>query len=205
MTLGVMKSLLIFILFNIIINEDIPINSFEQINVPKGVNNYSYQYLESNIPKGKDGYFYFKFKFDSDIQLNIIDENNNKYNIVIDKVYWLCYNITNLKSQKYIFQIINENNNSYVPVMFIDGTKEINLTLEQYINLNFDSHSVINRPPMPLILNLNIVEGEEGLYYFKENEIDSGSELYDSDYLLYYCEIEENKECNYIGFQNLFF
>ena len=205
MALTLIKSLIILLLFHLVVNEDIPINSFEEIDVTKGTNNYSYQFIESNIPNGKDGYFYFKFKDSKDIQLYIIEENGNKNNVKIDNVYWLCYNITNLQSQKFIFQIINENQNPYTSVIFIDSTKEVNLSLEEYINLNFESHSVQNRPPIPLILNLNISEEEEGLYYFKEIEDDDESELYDADYLLYYCEIEENKKCNFIGFQSLFF
>ena len=208
MALNLIKSLLLLLLIHLIVNEEIPISSYEHIKAPQGINNYSYQFIESNIPEGKYGYFYFKFK-DSPgyktISLDIIEENGISTSITIDKVYWLCYNITNLKSQKYIFQIKNNYRDYNVSVIFLDSTKEINLSLDQFINLNFDSHKVENRPPIPIIFNLNISEEEEGFYYFKENEYDADSIFYDADYLLYFCEIEEDKECNFTGFQSLFF
>ena len=205
MVLNIKELLIIFFLFHLIINEEVSIRSYEELDVPKGTSNYSYQFTESSLPEGKDGYFYFKFnilKYYYPISLSIIQENGNESSISLTNKNWFCYNITNLKSQKFIFSIEIAFYDTNISVLFLDGTKEINFTLDQFINLNFTSTSV-SRPPIPLTFNLITLEEQEGFYYFKENE--KNDILYDADYLLFYCELEENQECSFTGFQSLFF
>ena len=61
MKLVLINSLLIFMLLQYIVNEEIPFVSFEKIIIPVGTHDYSYQFIDSNIPGDKDAFFYFQF------------------------------------------------------------------------------------------------------------------------------------------------
>ena len=187
----------IFIIFLFIqlFNELISVTNilnFEDITYQPGTSEYSYIFSEFNLTEDKDAYFFFNFTNTNNIQFKIIDEDNVEENIEIAESNWTCFNITNLKAQEYIFQIIN-NDSDAGHFIFIDSTQEIFTNLEKFINLNFSLQQV-NKKPLPLIFNIETTIDD--LYYDFKIYSDSYSE---GDWLLYICELIIGIECQYTG------
>lgn len=86
-------------------------------------------------------------------------------------------------------------------MIFIDSTKEINTNLERFIQLNFSISEIKENPPLPLEFIINEIH-EDSYYNFEEKN--SNNKYYDADYLLYFCELNEN-ECEYIGAKSFHF
>ena len=185
--------MILFICFNSIFNEPIPIQNLQTIIFPKGNTEYIYQFSEPTLQDGKDAYFFFKFTADYKINLTIIDEDAKEYlkRVSSDEIYYK-YKIENLKSQKYIF-VINSNYWYSEFMTFIDNSREINIKFENLLTLNFDTEKIEGKPPLPLIFNLDSLE-EKIIILF--NNSDDAYNIYDGNSKLEYCEINEN-ECNF--------
>ena len=195
-----MKILLIIILFQIIFCQNI--SNFDEVTVNPGKSIYYYQFLECSIPGENDAYFFFNFTNAESINLTIIEEDNNE-NVFdsISKNTWTSYYIKNLTSQIFMFEIIN-NANSSGKMIFIDGTKDINTSLETFANLNF-STEYFEKPPLSLFFNIDDIADEEHYYIFEEKK-NSKESIVGGDFLLNYCLLSE-KECNYTGLKILHF
>ena len=100
--------MILFIFFNFILNEPIPIQNFQTVYFPEGITEYAYQFSEPTLQDGKDAYFFFKFSYSFRITLTIRDKNNKENSIEVNSKYiYLKYKIENLQPQQYIFVITN--------------------------------------------------------------------------------------------------
>ena len=195
MKLSKINIIILFICFNFIFNEPIPIQNFQTITFPEGTTEYVYHFSEPTLQEGKDAYFFFKFSYDYRITLTIRDEDNKEFSIKVNSdSRFYNYKIENLKSQKYIFVIKNEYWYSK-SMTFIDNSREINIKFEDLLTLNFDTETIQGNPPLPLIFNLDPME--EKIIIIFDNRYDSDN-IYDGNSKLEYCEVNEN-ECIFKG------
>ena len=203
MKLFKMIIMILFICFNFVLNEPIPIQNLETITFPEGTTEYVYQFSEPILQDGKDAYFFFKCSYDYKIYLTIRDEDKNEQSISFNSVdIYYKYKIENLKPQKYIFVVENNKWYSTESITFIDNSREINITFEYLLTFNFVTKGIENKPPLPLIFNLDSIE--ENLYFLFDTRNEKDNNIFDGNSKLEYCEIDEN-ECNFKGNEtNLF-
>ena len=200
MSLNYLMLTFLIISFCFVLNEDIQIKNFEEIIIPKGENfTCTYQYTKP-IVSDLGIYFYFKFSNSDNSELIIKPENGTQSKITIYyKGYWYNYYVSTESDIKYYFEIINKQ--SYdISMIFIDSSQEINLDLEIFINLNFNTEKIYDNPPNPLIFNIDVTQNDT-LYYFIANKGD----FIDSDSLLYYCIKDEVNECTFTELKSLNF
>ena len=76
--------------------------------------------------------------------------------IKVSESNWTCYNIPNLRAQKYIFQIIN-NNEEEGNVIFIDNTVEIKTDIKRFLQLSF-YRQIFLKKPLPLIFQFDTIK-----------------------------------------------
>ena len=188
--------MILFICFNFVLNKPIPIQNLETVTFQKGITEYVYQFSEPILQDGKDAYFFFKFSYNYKITLTIRDEDNKEQSININsyKIYYI-YKIQNLKPQKYIF-VVKHENSIFMSMTFIDNSREINILSEYLLNFNFDTETIKEKPPLPLIFNLELME--ENLYIYFDSNYEKDNIYDDGNSKLEYCEINEN-ECNFKG------
>ena len=199
MKLKEIKILLLFLLFQIVFNEPYSIKNFEEITFPVGTTEYTYQFLEPSLQRGKSVYFFFKFSFYYKIELKVIDEDKNENAInVTTEFRYLYFNVKNLKTQKYTF--ILTNNYKEQKMIFIDNSKEINTNPDEFFQLIFSTESMKENPPLPLIFNMDTIK-EKIIGIFYENK--DGYTIYDGYSYIDYCEIDEDNRCNFVGSNNI--
>ena len=181
MKLFKMIIMILFICFNFILNEPIPIQNFQTITIPEGTTEYVYHFSEPTLQVGKDAYFFFALFSYNSITLTIRDEDNKENSITVNSNDIYCgYKIQNLKPQKYIFVIKNSSRHSEL-MNFIDNSREINIKLANLMRFHFDTKTIEGNPPLPLIFNLDSIE-EKSIINF--DNIINKYNLYDGNYKL---------------------
>ena len=194
MKLNKMSIWLFILSFHIILNESEQIKNFDDIFIPaKTLKEYKYNFKELTIQDGKDAYFFFKLSNNYRITLTVIDEDKIETPITIysySKFYF--YKIENIKSQQYTF-LINNSHTSRVRLIFIDNSREINIKLENLLNLSFDTELIEDKPPLPLIFNMDSLDEKTFILFETKQETDA---IYDGNSRLEYCELNE-RECNF--------
>ena len=200
MKMNLMNILLLLLLFYLAFNAE-KISNFDEITFPEGVSEYSYQYSNWTRQENRDSYFFFNFTDNIDFKLKIIDSNGSETNLEKDYSFWLAFNVSSAICQEYIFQITN---NDEMPgkMIFIDNTQEINTSLDRFINLNISTRYIRSRPPLPLIFNIDTIE--EDMYY-NIIEQSNNRQKYGGDYILYFCELNDNNTCEFRGFNAIHF
>lgn len=194
------ENLIIILLFQIVSNEAITIKNFEDITIPVGTTEYTYQFLEPVLQEGKYVYFFFKFSFYYKIELKIIDEDNNETIIPVTTEYrFLYFQVTNLKPQKYTF--ILTNNYKEQKMILIDNSREINTNSDDFFQLIFSSELIKDNPPLPLIFNIDTIKEKTIAIYYENRD---GYTIYDDNSLIDYCEINNDNDngCHFIAFNN---
>ena len=126
-----MKGYLILLLFNIALLASIQIKNFEKVSYQVGTSVFTYQFSEYSNPEGRAAFFYFNFTNQENLKFNVINENNVKTSLTVKPNEWASYCISNLNSQLYTFQIINQGKSSG-EMIFIDSTQEINTNLDRF-------------------------------------------------------------------------
>lgn len=191
--------LLVILSFTIILNATNNIVNFEEITYPSGISEYSYQFSDFVLTEVGEPFFFFHFSNPYNVQLKIIDKENNEYDVKVSESNWTCYNIPNLRAQKYIFQIIN-NNEEEGNVIFIDNTVEIKTDIKRFLQLSF-YRQIFLKKPLPLIFQFDTIK--EDLYYKFEKENNYFS---DGNYLIYICQFTTSeKECEYEEIDTFYF
>ena len=168
---------------HLILNQYTEIENFNEITIEKGTSNYTYQYPGTNETEKQYPYFFFKFSPKAQIDLDIIDEENNKESINFrnpDK--YLFIKVKNLNPQNYTFVITN-NRDQQDSLIFIDNSNEINTSLDKYFMLVFLTNN-FNESPRPLIFNFEPLEFDLVLFVKQQYS------------LLEFCIMEGDK-CNY--------
>ena len=190
MSLNNIKIVFLILSFCFINNtEEIKIKNYEEIIIPKG-EAFTLVYEKPSY-SDSGNYFYFKFNVSDNYQLIIKPEDETETKITVSSnSYWYNYYASSTTKKKYSFQIINSQISDVI-MTFIDSSQEIDLNLEKFIDLNFDTKSIYDREPKPLIFNIDVTQNTT--LYFKANK---GSFI-NSDSLLYYCIKDEINECNY--------
>ena len=191
-----MKIFLIILLSYIAFTSTVEINSFDNVTYQKGTTEFTYNFSGFSIPEGRNAYFYFQFSYKYKLKFNIINEKGK-----IEVSYsddWNAYYISELNSQKYTFQIINEGSKSG-EMVFIDSTKEINTNIDVFLNLDFHL-SPLYRPPLSLIFNIDTIQEE--IFYNYIERYTYGDKVYEGNYLMKFCIIDK-KECQFEGFKLL--
>lgn len=122
---------------------------------------------------------------DGDAQVTSLDITSNSQ--------FYKYKIKNLKKQPFIFFISNNKGNKDISVIFIDNSRDINIPLDKFLNLRFDSELIKDKPPLPLIFNIDPLEEKTNIYF---NTTQGSDVIYDDNSKLEYCERNENI-CNY--------
>ena len=195
-----MKILLLLLLFNLSSNIE-QISNFDEVTYPEGISEYSYQYSNLTRQENRDSYFFFYFTYMKDIKLKIIDNDGFETDLEnVDSSFWIAFNISSTKSQKYIFQITN-NGKEPEKMIFIDNSQEINTNLDRFINLNFSINYIDNRVPLPLIFNIDTIQ--EDIFYDIEETV--SYKKYGGDYILYFCELNDKSTCEFKGFNGFHF
>ena len=186
--------LLINLSMNESVYEETEIFNFDEITYPEGISHFSYQFSKVITSEDRDSYFFFNFNNSDKIELSIIEEDGKENQNIIDSSdKWIYYNTNSLINQKLIFQIENKEKESG-KMIFIDTSNEITANLDKFIHLNFSITEIIEKPPLPLEFKIDSIE-EEVYYHFKEKDTYN---YYDSDYLLEFCELNNN-QCEYKG------
>ena len=194
MELRRLNILFFLISIHIIFNEQIPINNFQKVYFYSGLTEYIYQYSEPTLSEEKDAYFFFKFSEKSGSSLRIKDEDGINSEVKIDSdSQFIFYKITNLKSKIYIFILGNNGMSSSKTMFFIDNSHDINIKLSDLFNFSFETDIIEDKPPLPLIFNLEFEDN--AILYYKSY---SSGYIYDGNFLLENCEINE-EICNYKG------
>ena len=199
MELNQIKILFLFIAFHFTLNYEERIDCFSSISVRPRENNFYYKFEKADLQEDKDAYFFFQFYEswnEAVIQMVIKDENQNETkieNITDINSGWISFKLTNLEPQKYTIDITSDR---WVDMIFIDNTREINTNLPMFIFFNFSTNFYEDKPPFPLIFNIDTVK-EDIFYNFIELSKDKIS---DGEHLLEYCIIDEN-ECKYKGIE----
>ena len=192
-----MKISIIFIFFILLseafsIEEEEELVPLSQMTILPDESYFYYQFSSPPIEEGKDAYFYFKIFAGYSVQMIIIDGDKNETNITIPEEYgldWIGYKLPNLKTQLFNVIIYCE---YYGDLYFIDSTKELDMTLTDFIFFDFKTTLLGNDPPIPLIFNIDTIQNDT-FYYFVGKSNDS---IYDRNSLIEYCVINE-KECAY--------
>ena len=200
MALNKLKFVFLFLSFCLVLNKDIQINNnYEEILIYKGETfNFTYQYEQSML-SDSGNYFYFKFNVSDNCQLIIKPEGEAETKMTISSnKYWHNYYVSSNTKKKYYFQILNTQTFD-VRMSFIDSSKEIDLNLEKFIDLDFNTENIYNNAPNPLIFNIDATHNNK--LYFKAK---SGT-FVSSDSLLYYCVKDEIGECSFIPLKSQFF
>ena len=199
MALNNLKVVFLILSFCLILNKDIQIKNYEEILIYKGETfNFTYQYEQSIFPDSGN-YFYFKFNVSDNCHLIIKPEGETETKMTISSnKYWYNYYVSSNTKKKYSFQILNKQT-SDVRMSFIDSSKEIDLNLEKFIDLDFNTEKIYNNAPNPLIFNIDVTHNNK--LYFKAK---SGTFI-GSDSLLYYCVKDEIDQCSFIPLKSLIF
>ena len=199
MALNNLKVVFLILSFCLILNKDIQIKNYEEILIYKGETfNFTYQY-EQSIVSNSGYYFYFKFNVSDNFQLIINPEGETETKMTISSnKYWYDYYVSSNTKKKYSFQILNTQT-SDVRMSFIDSSKEIDLNLEKFIDLDFNTEKIYNNAPNPLIFNIYVTHNNK-LYFKAKSGTFTGS-----DSLLYYCVIDEIDQCSFIPLKSLIF
>ena len=193
MKLNKMSILLFLLSFHIILNES-EIKNFDEVTIPDNNKPYKfiYNFTEVTIQEGKDAYFFFKFSDYYRVTFNIIDGDKKETTIKLSKsTIFYKYKIENLKTQQYIFSITNDWRD--ITMLFIDSSREINITLEDLLKFSFDTESIIDKPPLPLIFTMDPLEQKVFIFFGKNKESEI---IYDGNSKLVYCDMDEI-ECNF--------
>ena len=188
-------STLVFLISFYTIFNQYPIQNLEEVSIKKSNGRlYLYEFIEPTIPDGKDAYFFFNISNNVGVSLTITDGDAQvtSLNITSNSLFYK-YKIKNLKTQPFIFLISNNKGNKDISVIFIDNSREINSPLEKFLNLRFDSELIKDKPPLPLIFNIDPMEEKTNIY-FNTNLVSDN--IYDGNSKLEYCERNENV-CNY--------
>ena len=196
MKLNILQFFIIIIVFGIVISIPNVLNSFSEIELSKGSSEYIYNYSNPYPDKSITPYIYIKLTDNEKINLSIylnsekIDfsepKNDEWINIPIDnKIYSanITLKINNLEVD--------------LKMIFIDSTKSLNLSLEQFLNLNFNTRILSKRPPRSLHFEITV---DKTVYFALEDE--SNNINFDNKYLLIF-QIEDNNECTDIGTNNV--
>ena len=196
MKLNQHKIFLIFLYFNVIntLNIIIPKYGYEEFEIKPGITKFIYNYFAPYSNDKNLSFISFKFS-----EKNIfLEEEINSENEINEcpKDLWLTFSLNYLfclNVSSTTFLIIN-NNSFPVQMNFIDNSKEINIDLERFINLNFNTN-FFTFQPTPLIFNINAIKKTSTLSLKKNFE----SKLFKNNNNLYYC-INDEKECEFKEF-----
>ena len=187
-------SILVFLLsFHIILNESELINNFDVVTIPynKKPKEFIYNFSEVTIQEGKDAYFFFEFSYYNGVTFKLINGDKEETTIRVCSTTFCKYKIENLKTQQYIFSITSERKD--ITMFFIDSSREINITLEDMLNFSFNTESIYNKPPLPLIFTMDPMKQKVFILFGTNQESDI---IYDGNSKLEYCDMDEI-ECNF--------
>ena len=187
--------LLLFILFNIILNETKEIKNYEGVSFKDELTlKYDYKPSYPNTDDDIGAYFFFRFSFIR-VHLHIKDEDGNDDLLVSDNFYVCQYfKIKNKKPQTYTFYL-SCNDCGTVSMFFIDNSNEISITFNQFYEKYFDTVLINDTAPLPLIFNLeDEIEGNSQIIEMDTNY--NASTIYNGKYKIEYCEINE-KGCDF--------
>ena len=187
--------LLLFVLFNIILNETKEIKNYEGVSFKDELTlKYDYKPSYPNTDDDIGAYFFFRFSFIR-IQLHIRDEDGSDDLLVSDNFYVCQYfKIKNKKPQTYTFYL-SCNDCGTVSMFFIDNSNEISITFNQFYEKYFDTVLINDTAPLPLIFNLeDEIEGNSQIIEMDTNY--NASTIYNGKYKIEYCEINE-KGCDF--------
>ena len=196
MQLKQLQVLLLFISFHTIINEPIKIQNFDGITFKDGIElEYDYNPSNQSIQDDIGTYFFFRFSFVR-VYLYIIDEFKEDGGHIISNNFYRFhpFRIKNRNARKFTFSLSCIDCGS-VSMFFIDNSNEINLNLNQFYEKYIDTDIIEDIPPLPLIFNLEESFEENSLIIEMDKNYNESS-IYDGEYIIEYCEINEN-ECNF--------
>ena len=200
----ILEFLLIFLSFQLISSN--PVN-YEIVEIPPGVSFFSYELttLLSSTDTISTAMILMKFLGDTKITINInkqeignIEAKDINYLIGLPVIY---LNMLGFNSFEFIF---DNNNTESIKMIFIDYSKEINISLEQFLNWDHDLRYFTledtEYTPKPIIFDIDTIP-ENIICNF--NITFNGSILNDNN-LLYYCINDENG-CNYKALNDITF
>jgi len=189
------KLYLIVLFFPLILNKDIEITNFYKLSLSKDNPNLIYYFTPNNssIYNGVH-YFFFGISGVSSITIWIFEENKERFTDRIDlgnDNYFYGYKIKNITAQRYKFEVSSSSWGG--DLIFIDNSKEIDTNLNDFINFNLRTYSSYTGPFFPLIFNIHT--DLKATVEFGYSKLD----FYNSSYLLEYCKVNEENECEYKG------
>jgi len=186
----------------LILNQQIIQNNYKKIYFGRGISKYTYHISKINHQSEKIAYFFFRFSECEKIKFKIIINDENEIFLPIYLLEWIYFPLDFDDKEKDNFNITFVINSTYAyyyyeRMIFMSNFGEINISLEDFLNLNFDIE-FLYKPPFPLIFNLDIIKESTTISFNQTNF----NKIYDGNYIFNYCIEEENK-CNYIGSNNL--
>ena len=149
-----MNLLFVIICLRIIISFTIELSSFSSIELNKGTSEYSYYFSFFALENGKTPYIFIKLidiqKIDLRVYLNGDEALFSKpkgdewINIPIEKIKNNSNIILKIKTEEYNSKMI-----------FIDSSKILNITLKNFLDLNFNTNKLLQKPS-PLVFDIKI-------------------------------------------------
>ena len=201
MKMNLTNILLLLLLFNLSFNAQ-KISNFDEITYPVGESEYTYLFSNLTLQERRDSYFFFNFTNMENIKFKIIESDGFENDLKNENPsYWLAFKVLTKESEEFIFHITN-NGKKPGKMIFIDNSQEMNTNLDRFINLNFSTENLESKVPLPLIFNIDTIK--EDMYYSFEETV-SNSYKYGGDYILYFCELNDNSTCEFQGFNAFHF
>ena len=198
------------ILLGVIRTKPIQLKSYSEIELPKGYSEYIYKYTSpynNTYIKIASSYIYIFIYLSDSLKIRringIIEINGKKTRYFMgnfdENDKWIIYKEKNIIcNYTFIYQF---NTTEKTKIKFLDSTRILNMNLKQFLNLNINNinTNVFSDIPYPLLFNIksdsNIVFSVERKYNYP---------IYNKNYILNYCNIEENNKCQFIGTDNIY-
>jgi len=207
-----MNLLIIFYLFLYLVainSNQIKLNSFSEIELPKGISEYIYNYSNPyNSANVKGSYPYFFIKVSDYSKISKIYEIRKRENrkeeiryiyIPQKKDEWIS---VELYSLPFILHV--ETTEKNLKLKFLDSTLIIDIKLKQFLNLNIITHELYHNV-YPLLFNIK--PESNTLFSIQTKNIKNSFIVGNRYYILSYCTIEENdinNNCEFIETNNFY-
>ena len=182
-----MNFIYVIISLRVIYSSPIKLSKFSQIELKKGTSEYSYHYSIFTPYNDKTPYIFIKLTEKQKIDLRVYFNQSEVYFSEPKGDEWINIPIEKGKNNTNItLKIKTGEKNS--KMIFIDSSKILNISLTNFLDLNFNTNK-LRRKPTPLLFD--IVVDKNTFFSIEEKNI------------LNICKMEENKICEDIEVKNI--
>ena len=167
------------------------LESFSEIELPKGISNYFYQYLNYISNPEKIPYIFIKLTNYENINCQIYLNESQVYYDLYENEEWIKIPLNNQKQINITFKLNSNIRNS--KMIFIDSSKILQLSLTKFLSLNLAINK-LQKMPLPLLFNISV---DKNIFFSIKKKEEQNNMILEGENILSYCDIENNDNCEY--------